>query len=176
MANKTLAYFEIQQSINKDFENLTKTSDYIMVIWSSKGQEYDISEEFNEIRDKQKAKMAKEDLDQSCCKNVKVLFSAAFWRPFSIIGVLYILNELHGFVCVMVYMDTLLTKTNSRLDLTIVPGTLATIRIITALLVPLIIRKISPKALFVAWSLVSSLAMIFLGILSHLNTLDLEPM
>ena len=55
-----------------------------------------------------------------------------FFKPFSIVGVIYILTELSGFNVMVIYMITILKDSGSSIDPNLCPIIVGTIRIVFA--------------------------------------------
>ena len=85
-----------------------------------RGQNYDVSEEFNEIQQKHESKKSQHS-KQSWKFTVQRIFSSAFFKPFSCVGILYIINTWSGFNSLLVYMIDILDETGSNIDPNIGP-------------------------------------------------------
>ena len=133
------------------------------------GKDYDVSKELNEMKYKYQEKYEKQG-DRSFLQCMGDLFSIKFLKPFSCAGVLNILNTMHGFSCLLVYLNIYLKSTNAALNLQITSGIIAIVRIIIALIVPFIISRFSPKFLFVSSYVFSVFPITIIGILAYLQT------
>ena len=96
-----------------------------------RGQNYDVSEEFNEIQQKHESKQSQRS------KNwwkftIKKIFSSTFFKPFSCIGIVFALNEWLGFGPLMTYLFEIFDETGSSFDLGIGLIVIASIRVMTA--------------------------------------------
>ena len=96
-----------------------------------RGKSYNITDEYDEIQQKHDSKQSQQS------KNwwkftFKKIFSSAFFKPFSCIGIVLALNEWLGFGPLMTYMFEIFEETGSSVD----PGTglviIASIRVVTA--------------------------------------------
>ena len=69
-----------------------------------RGQMYDISSEFNEIRKKEQEKL---ELSYNSKAFLLSRFcSKAFWKPFSCIGAIFFLQVFDGFALITMYLVT----------------------------------------------------------------------
>jgi MFS family permease len=85
-----------------------------------RGKDYDITDEINEIQQKHDSKQ-KGDTNQTWKFIVKRLFSKAFLKPYSCVGILYLINTWSGFSQVQIFMIEILEKSGSRIDPKIAP-------------------------------------------------------
>ena len=137
-----------------------------------RGTDYDITEELNEIRQKHLHKM--ENVQISWKWTLQRLTSMAFLKPFSCIGILYMLNTMSGINIILVYMITLLEETGSNFDPDLGPVIIGIMRVIVSGLVPFVVQKMPPKASFIIGQAITSLAMSTLGIFSYLKNYQPE--
>ena len=84
-----------------------------------RGKKYDVSDEFNEIQKKYEDK--NENNKESWKFIVKRIFSKAFLKPFSCVGILCIINAWVGFFQIQVFMIEILEKSGSSIDPKIAP-------------------------------------------------------
>ena len=133
------------------------------------GKDYDVSKELNEMKYKYQEKYEKQG-DRSFLQCMGDLFSIKFLKPFSCAGVLNILNAMHGFNCLLVYLNTYLEITNAALNLQITSGIIAIVQFIIALIVPFIISRFPPKFLFVSSYVFSVFPITIIGILAYFQT------
>ena len=94
-----------------------------------RGKNYDITEEFDEIRLKHESKKSQQKENQSWKFTVQRIFSSAFFKPFSCVGIIYVINTWSGFNCLLVYMIEILEKTGSNIDPNIGPIIVGSIRL-----------------------------------------------
>ena len=80
-----------------------------------RGQHYDITEEFNEIQQKHESKQV-HSKNNSWKFTIKRIFSAAFLKPFSCVGILYCMNSWLGFSPLLTYTFEILDKAGSKID------------------------------------------------------------
>ena len=78
-----------------------------------RGKNYDITEELNEIRQRHEKK---ESSSQTWKFVIKRIFSKAFLKPFSCIGILSIINTWGGFSQIQVFTIEILEKSGSSID------------------------------------------------------------
>ena len=94
-----------------------------------RGKDYDITEEFDEIKLKHESKKSRQKANQSWKFTVQRIFSSAFFKPFSCVGIIYVINTWSGFNCLLVYMIEVLEKTGSNIDPNIGPIIVGSIRL-----------------------------------------------
>ena len=92
-----------------------------------RGKEYDISDELNEIQQKYEAK--NKSSKESWKFIVKRMFSKAFLRPFSCVGILYIINAWVGFIQIQVFVIEILEKSGSSIDPKMAPIIIGFVRL-----------------------------------------------
>ena len=90
-----------------------------------------MTEELKEIRMKHEEKMEK-IANKTWKWTLSRIFSSAFLKPFSVIGVLYIFNTWNGFNTIITYMITILEESGSAIDPDIGPIIVGSLRLITA--------------------------------------------
>ena len=75
-----------------------------------RGEAYDITEEMNEIVEKRDSKRT-----ENRTSTLKRMIDSrkSFLKPFSCIGILYLLGSWTGFNSILVYMDTILKESGS---------------------------------------------------------------
>ena len=99
-----------------------------------RGKEYyNIAEEINEIKGKHQSKL--QDAQSLSWKfQIKRIFSIAFLKPFSCVGVLYSLTTWTGFDILQTYMINVLEESGSSIwiNLSLVPTIVGMIGLITA--------------------------------------------
>ena len=132
-----------------------------------RGNKYDISPEFNEIRKKELEKL--EISNHSKTFFISRFCSNAFWKPFSCIGVLYFMHVFDGFTPIVVYLVTFIDKTGSNFDQDSGPVYVGLFRIFVAAIAPFVSRKISPKFLYIFCYSVHGLALATLATMAHLQ-------
>ena len=94
---------------NEEFERAKKSMKFF------RGKDYDISEEIHEIHKKHESKRA--NMPKKSWKFVMGrLFSNAFFKPFSCIGVVAIVGTWTGYNSLMVYMTDIFRESASTLD------------------------------------------------------------
>ena len=130
-----------------------------------RGKNFDITNELNEIRHKHQEKVEKSQEKAPWTK----IFSMAFLKPFSCIGVLYCISTLHGFNCLLVYMVTIFEETGSTFDIELGPILVGSVRVAVAILAPFVIKRFNPKHLFIFWFFVSASCMATLGVMAYLH-------
>ena len=81
-----------------------------------RGQHYDITEEFNEIQQKHESKKEENTKESSWKFIIHQLFSVSFFKPFSCVGILYMLNMLLGFNPLLTYTIEILNEAGSNVD------------------------------------------------------------
>ena len=91
------------------------------------GKDYDISDEFNEVQQKYEAK--NKSNKESWKFIVKRMFSKAFLRPFSCVGILYIINAWVGFIQIQVFVIEILEKSGSSIDPKMAPIIIGFVRL-----------------------------------------------
>ena len=80
-----------------------------------RGKNFDVEEELQEIQKKHESK--KSQITQKSWKfTLKRIFSSAFFKPFSCVGILYVIGTWTGFNSLIVYMVTILEETGSNID------------------------------------------------------------
>ena len=85
-----------------------------------RGKTYDISDEFNEIKQKHESKQ-NENTNQSWKFTLQRIFSMAFLKPFSCVGILYIINAFNGFSQIQIFIIEILEKSGSSIDPKLAP-------------------------------------------------------
>ena len=96
-----------------------------------RGKAYDVSNELNEIRQKHQSKM--DQMTQKSWKGtLRKIFSCAFLKPFSCVGILYFINTMAGFNCLIVYMITIMDEAGSNIDPDLCPVIVGCIRLVFA--------------------------------------------
>ena len=85
-----------------------------------RGKDFDITKEFNEIQEKHESKI-KQNSEGSWKLAVKTIFSAAFLKPFSCVGVLYIGKMFDGFAQIQIFMIEILERSGSSIAPNIAP-------------------------------------------------------
>ena len=98
-----------------------------------RGKDYDITEELNEINQKHQSKL-ENSTSLSMSYKVKRIFSMAFLKPFSCVGVLYSLTCWTGFDIFQTYMiDTLeLSGGSLWMDIGLMPTIVGILGLVTA--------------------------------------------
>lgn len=97
-----------------------------------RGPDYDISEEFEEIKEKRRSKVEMQGEKQSWNWTFKQLMSSSFLKPYSCVGVLYILCDWSGFSAFSTYMVQILKESGLSIDPRIGPITIGSIRLFFA--------------------------------------------
>ena len=97
-----------------------------------RGPGYDISEEFEEIKEKRRSKVEMQGEKQSWNWTFKQLMSSSFLKPYSCVGVLYILCDWSGFSAFSTYMVQILKESGLSIDPRIGPITIGSIRLFYA--------------------------------------------
>ena len=98
-----------------------------------RGKDYDITEELNEINQKHQSKLVN-STSLNMSYKVKRIFSMAFLKPFSCVGVLYSLTCWTGFDIFQTYMiDTLeLSGGSLWMDIGLMPTIVGILGLVTA--------------------------------------------
>ena len=104
-------YWLIEQNNEKDAKKSLKFF---------RGKHYDISDEINEIQQKHESKQ-KENNNQTWKFVIKRLFSKAFLKPYSCVGILYLINTWGGFSQVQIFMIEILEQSGTTIDPKIAP-------------------------------------------------------
>ena len=96
-----------------------------------RGKSYNITDEYDEIQQKHESKQSQHS------KNwwkftFKKIFSSAFFKPFSCIGIVLALNEVLGFGPLMTYIIEIFDETGCSVDPGIGLVIIASIRVVTA--------------------------------------------
>ena len=84
--------------------------------------------EFDEIAKKRLSKESKKNL----CNSGQIFLSSSFLKPFSCVGVIYMLGNLTGFEVLVIYMVPILRYTGSTVDPELAPIIIGTIRVFSA--------------------------------------------
>ena len=165
----TIALYFLPESpywlIEKDRKSEAETS-----LKFYRGSKFDIMSELDEIHQKHLEKEGQNSwkwvLQRICSK--------AFLKPFSCIGVLYILITWVGMDIVMSYMVSILHETGSNFDPTIGPILAGIVRTSAAGLTPFFMGKISPKYLFTIGQLTMALCTGTIAFFAYWKTYSLE--
>ena len=80
-----------------------------------RGKHYDITEEFNEIQWKHELKK-NQNKQKSWKFVIQRMFSMAFFKPFSCVGILHMMNTLLGFNPLLTYTIEILDEAGSNID------------------------------------------------------------
>ena len=96
-----------------------------------RGGNYDISEEFNEIQSKHELKK-NQNTDQTWKFTISRLFSKAFFKPYSCVGMLFVFTSLSGLSNLLVYMIDILDESGSSIDPEIGPIIVGAARVVFA--------------------------------------------
>ena len=132
-----------------------------------RGQMYDISSEFNEIRKKEQEKL--EMSYHSKAFLLSRFCSKAFWKPFSCIGAIFFLQVFDGFAPMTMYLVTFMDETGSNFDPNSGPIYCSLFSIFVASIAPFISRKYPPKFLFIGCYCVYGMAMAALTVMTYLK-------
>ena len=131
-----------------------------------RGKDYDIYEELTEIEVKHESKQTAQA--QSNWKfTISRIFSIAFFKPFSCVGILYIIGTWTGFNCLLVYMITFLEETGSSFDPRIGPIVVGGLRVAFAGFATLLVNKFQPKVLYVTCQFISTASMCLIGFFAY---------
>ena len=141
-----------------------------------RGSEYDVTEEIEEIKNKHSAKLEQQGECKSWSWTLQRLFSTSFLRPFSCIGILYMLVTWNGFNNMLVYMIQILQESGSTISPDLGPTIVGSIRIGFAGVVPFVIGKIKPKVLFLIGQFISTIAIALVGVYAFLQDYHSEYM
>ena len=96
-----------------------------------RGKSYNITDEYDEIHQKHESKQSQQS--KNWLKfTFKKIFSPAFFKPFSCIGIVLALNEWLGFGPLMTYTFEIFEETGSSVDPGIGLVIIASIRVVTA--------------------------------------------
>ena len=104
--------------ISSGYKYFTKTSRKSLQF--ARGKDYDISEEFDELS-KQIEKKAVARVATGWTTTIRRIFSSAFFRPFSCVGILFLIQQWGEFSNLMIHMIEIFRDSN----LTVVEPTLA---------------------------------------------------
>jgi len=136
-----------------------------------RGSEYDITQEISEIIEKNESKI--EQNKGKSASGPQYLFrrmkSRAFFKPFSIIGVLFALQEANGVNSMLVYLVQILEMSGSTVEPkfgTILAGVC---RLVTAAILPFFMSRFNPKYLFVFCQIISTSCFGFIGTFAYLQ-------
>ena len=109
-----------------------------------RGKDYDVSEELDEIQKRHESKNA--NMTQKSWKfTLQRIFSYAFFKPFSCVGILYVISTWSGVNCLLVYMITFLEESGSSFDPHIGPIIVGTLRLLFAGIIQLSILLLMNK-------------------------------
>jgi hypothetical protein len=138
---------------------------YRKAIQFYRGPDYDVSEEFNEIRQKHLTKVAK--FTKSWKGTLKRMTSMAFLKPYMCIGVLYALIGWTGYDTMIIYMGTLFKESSFNPETA--PIIIGCAQILIAGLTSLAMNKASPNILFVTCQIFNGIALGTVGIYTYLR-------
>ena len=97
-----------------------------------RGPNYDITEEFEEIKEKRRSKVELQGEKQSWNWTFQQLISSSFLKPYSCVGVLYILCDWSGFSAFSTYMIQILKGSGLSIDPRLGPITIGSVRLFFA--------------------------------------------
>lgn len=130
-----------------------------------RGNQYDISEEIQEIQSKHLKKLAQAKNSISWNK----IFSSSFLKPFSCVGLLCIFSIMSGYNVITSYMISILEESGSSVDPNLGPILTGSIGLVATLFPFLLVKRFSPRALFCTCHLVSTVALLTFAINSYVN-------
>lgn len=130
-----------------------------------RGPDQDVSEELNEIHQNH---LSKKNF-HSLLSILKQIWSRAFFKPFTCIGLIYCLSNLTGFEVVVIYMVPILKDSGSGFDHNFGPIIVGSLRVTAAAIAPFVVRKMSPKILFILSQLITAFSMGVLGFCTFLK-------
>jgi hypothetical protein len=87
------------------------------------------------------------------------LMSRAFFRPFSCVGIIYIVYELSGFEVVTAYAQNFFEKAGVELDPSLAAIFSGSFRLVASMTAPLVLMRVPKKNLFVACGTLSAIGM-----------------
>ena len=93
-----------------------------------RGAKYDIADELSEIIRGNQAKSEKSDKVSSLKTEIKRMCSSAFLKPFSCVGLLFIITMGSGLDALLVHMVDVLEESESKIDPSIGPIVVGSIR------------------------------------------------
>ena len=130
-----------------------------------------ISIEFSEIQLKQ---LTKKNTNGTLLKTCQKLGSvAAFWKPFSCIGIIFTLNVLSGFLALTNYLDDIMVESGSQLQTSMVVLVIGILRIPLMGVAPIFAKKINPRTAFVLGQTIKALATLCMA--SYFSLYGLNP-
>ena len=147
-----------------------KIEDAVKSLQFFRGSQYDIAEEISEIQMKHLTKNA--HVQNRCTWMCQRLCSAAFWKPFACIGVIWSLNFLSGHSAFSNYLYDLIEESGSTIHFTVGLLIVGIARIPLVFVVPIIAQRLKPKTSFVIGQSIKALgtfAMATYFYLHHLN-------
>ena len=119
---------------------------------------YNITDEFDEINQKNVEK--KFHLRR---RNFRPFFKA-FFRPFSCVGILWILNMWSGYPALSVYLISIMEASGSPIDPALVPTMIGIMRVSIAGILPFLVQKFPPKMTFAIGQFLKAVSMTFIGL------------
>ena len=124
-------------------------------------KDYDVSAEISQIQIKS---LEKKEKYQNYCEKSLAIFSAAFYRPFSCVGVLYSLDILCGQWPAVVYMQEIFEASGMTLNPNYCITIIGIIRMITTMITPLFVQKLDTKKSYVIGAALKAMAFITVGL------------
>ena len=137
-----------------------------------RGSNYDVAEEISEIQMKHLTKNA--NVKNHCAWMCQRLFSAAFWKPFACIGVIWSLNFLSGHSAFSNYLYDLIEESGSTIHYSLGLLTVGIVRIPLVFVVPLIAQKLNPKTSFIIGELITALGTFVMATYFYLHHINPE--
>ena len=107
-----------------------------------RGPQYQITQEFQEIEQNHLKKLESNE-SQSNLWALRQICSKAFLKPYSCIGVIFILYAFTGFDMFLTYLVFILRDAGSSVDPEMAPMIVMSVRVLTAAFTSLVIHKIS---------------------------------
>ena len=148
---------------NQKIEEAKKSLQFI------RGAKYDIADELSEIIRGNQAKSEKSDKVSSFKTGIKRMCSFAFLKPFSCVGLLFIITMGSGLDALLVHMVDVLEGTESKINPSIGPIIVGSIRLVFAGVIPFVIRRFVPKIMFITCQALSTLFMVLLAVYVYLQ-------
>jgi len=150
---------------NNNYEGARKSLQFF------RGKNYDITQEFNEISKRHESKL--QNTEKISWKfKVQRIFSCVFWKPWSCVGVLWVLNTFNGLDVFSNYMVLILEASKIEkvwIDKLLAPAIVGTFGVVTAGAMPFCIRRFQPKLLFTTTQFIAAICMLVFATFSYLQ-------
>ena len=149
-----------------------KVEDAVKSLQFFRGSQYDIAEEVSEIQMKHLTRNA--NVKNQCAWMFQRLFSAAFWKPFACIGVIWALNFLGGHAAFSNYLYDLIEESGSPIHFSVGLLTVGIARIPLVFVVPFIAQRLEPKKSFVIGQTIKTFGTFVMATYFYLHHIDPE--